>query len=200
MTGEPYLWFMVCNDDYTGDEDDSPFNPELPAVPAAFLARLRELVPDLARLGRTHGRTLGIYEGGRLRVSVSVDSPEVNLALGSLRVEISDADWVAAWVIMELTVADIDDAGPWMGIARGEVDDPDRAVEETTGWLVEQLGRPVAYREWRHGRRTVARTLRLEDTGDYLFSDGPKGIWRKVDTATEVVRRRLGGAALDRGR
>lgn len=198
MVDEPYLWFMVCNDDFTGDEDDSPFNPELPAVPAAFLARLRELVPDLARLGRTHGRTLGIYEGGRLRVSVSVESPELSLALGALRVEVSDAEWAAGWVTMELTVADIDDAEPWMGITRGEV--TDSTVDETTRWLVEQLGRPVAYREWRHGRRTVARTLRLEDTGDYLFTDGPKGIWGKVDTATEVVRRRLGGAELDQSR
>jgi hypothetical protein len=54
----------------------------------------------------------------------------------------------------------------------------------------------MTYRAWRHGRPTVARTLRLEDTDDYLFTDGPKGIWRKVDTATEVVRRHLGGAPL----
>jgi hypothetical protein len=194
MADEPYLWFTVCNDDYTGDEDDSPFDPELPTVPAAFLVRLRELVPELARLGRTHGRTLGIYEGGRLRVSVSVESPELSTALGSLRVEVSDDEWVAGWVIMELTVADIHDAGPLTELVRGDADD---AVEEATGWLVEQLARPVAYREWRHGRRTVARTLRLEDTGDYLFTDGSKGYWRTVDTATVVVRRRLGGAPLD---
>lgn len=194
MTEVPSLWFTVWND----DSDDPPTEPELPEVPAAFLYRLREMIPTWRRLGRTDWNTGGAFEKGRLRVDVSVSSPELKTAFGYLRVEISNTEWMADWTTMELTTP-WEDAGA-IGLldpAGGPITDPDQAVDEASGWLAEQLSRPTAYREWRHGDKVLARSLRLEDTGDLMFVDGPESFWRKLDLAAEVVRRRLGGEPID---
>jgi hypothetical protein len=67
-------------------------------APAAFVHRLRDMIPTWRSLGLTDDDTVGCYENGRVRIGVDIGDVEARSSIGFLRVEVSDHDWQAGWV------------------------------------------------------------------------------------------------------
>lgn len=182
----PEDWFVVI-DGTLGEDDEQPDEePEFGGAPAAFLRRLRELVPAWVSLGLDWEDTFGSYANGRLTVAVDIVDQNASMSFGAVRVEVTDSEWVGAWVSPSLsTQPTLADAGPEDqagGPIAGEAD-----VDAPVAWLEAQLRRPVNRYIWRDDGKVVAERWRLEDTGRGLVVSGPKELWSRPETATETA-------------
>ena len=169
----PTDWFMVLRGPFYDFDDDSEEDPELTGVSAALVTRLRAMIPTWLSLGLTDGATLACYEDGRLRVGVEIDDPDANILLGYLRIDVSDHEWLAAWVSSARRIADADmaDADPCETVG-GPIDNEQARVDEAVGWLETQLHRTILRQVWRDGGRVVAESWRLEGSGRELAVAG----------------------------
>jgi hypothetical protein len=187
-THDPDDWFPVLEGPYYDFDDDSEEDPELSGVPAAFVQRLRALVPTWSALGIVDDDTVACYENDRLRVGVDLGDDDAHMSVGFVRVEISDRDWRAAWVSPSRGISDFDmaEASP-KDLAGGPITDEARGVEEAVDWLTAQLRRPIVRYVWRSGANVVARDWRLADTGRPLVGSGRRDLLDQPETADERV-------------
>lgn len=183
---ERWSWFIiwpdVVDDQLIGEES------ELEGAPAAFLHRLRDLIPTWTSLGLTADDTGAACEDGKVWVSVHVGDAHGQTSLGNLRVDVTDTEWIAGWATSDvLTHSDFADSLPFERTG-GPMTDIEQGIDEATGWLVAQLRRPVVRRQWRRNGRVVARSWRFEDTGRVIVVSGDPKIRSNLDTADDVVQ------------
>jgi hypothetical protein len=181
--GESAVWFTAYDDDGV-----SVMPEEMPSVPAAFIAKLRGMISTWKSLGLTDWDTGAAFAGGKVWISVKVGDARGETTLGSLRVDVTDTEWVAGWATADvLNYEEFADSLP-IEQTGGPITDVDKGVEEAIAWLQEQLQRPVVRREWRSGGEVVARSWRLEDTGRNIVVSGDPAIRSNPDTADEAVQ------------
>lgn len=183
-----YSWFAV-DDDTLDDGEVTIYEPELTGAPAAFIHRLREMAGTWRSLGLTDRRTSAAYAHGRVWIGISLIDRDGEMALGSLRVDVSDTGWVANWVTGDPLTTSFAHSQPFNDDnAGGPVTDVQRCVDEAVGWLEQQLRRPIVRRQWRRNGKVVARSWRMEDTGETFIASGDAGCWRNPDSATESAQ------------
>lgn len=179
--------FLVLDAELPAGEDQVA-DPELSGVPAAFFARLSELAPTWRALGFDTDHIYAAAGWGRFWVVFELVDPAAQAIFGAVRVDISDEEWLAGWVSPSLAdQVRFTDADPRLE-TRGQVTDPDQAVEAAIGWLRTQLGSPVVRHVWREGGDVVAEAWRLEDTGDDLVVSGPPRLRQREADEKVTVR------------
>lgn len=178
--------FLVL-DAELGEGEKQVADPELSGVPAAFLARLEELEPMWRALGFDDDHIYAAAGWGRFWVAFDLVDRSENVVFGSVRVDISDDEWVGGWVSPSLSdQIRFTDADPRLGTG-GRVTDPEQAVEAAAGWLTTQLRSPIVRHVWRDGGEVVAESWRLEETGaDLIVSGSPETRQREADEKITV--------------
>lgn len=178
-------WFEVDFEDNTDGVDEES---ALTGAPAALLRKLRELIPTWQELGLNAGSTDAWYEEGRLCVIVNLVDYPGKMSLGSLRLEIEDGLWDAAWVTTTgAGIDNLDDADPQERTG-GRFDDTSSGVDTAAEWLRREAGRPIARYVWRSQGRVAARLWRLEDSGSPMISSGPQQLVSNPESADERVQ------------
>lgn len=181
---EPSAWFEVDFDDSEHAESES----DLFGTPAAFLRKVRELVPNLRTAGLTDRDTFAWYEDDRLGVLVDIRDTSGRMAIGALRLEISDSDWIAAWVTPGRSDQDDFEAAEPVEQTGNSFTDPQEGIAEAVAWLETQASRPIARYIWRTNDETVVRAWRLEDSGRFLAASGPASVVNNLEAADERVQ------------
>jgi hypothetical protein len=178
-------WFEVDFDDNTdGVEDEAG----LTGVPAAFLARLRGLTPDLASSGFSALDTSAWYEAGRLTVALQIRDNQARMMLRALRLEIGNDSWIAAWVSParfdqpEFQYSDPEEQ------TGGDITDAEQGVGAAIGWLQAQVRRPIVRYVWHDGGRIVARNWRFADDDRPLVGSGDVELINRPESADERVQ------------
>lgn len=178
-------WFEV---DFEDNTDGITEESELIGAPAALLRRLRELIPTWEELGLVAGATDAWYEDGRLVAIVNLVDRPGKMSLGSLRLEIEDSRWDAAWVTTAAAgMDDLDSADP-QDRTGGDFTEIASGVDAASGWLRHEASRPIARYVWRSQGQVAARLWRLEDSGSPMISTGPAQLVRNPDSADERVQ------------
>ena len=183
-------WFPVLEGPYFDFDNESDEDPELTGVPAAFVARLRDMIPTWRSLGLTDDDTVGCFEDGRLRIGVDIGDVEAKSSVGFLRVEVSDHNWQGGWVspsrgITQATMAEANPKDP----DGGPITDVEEGVDAAVRWTEKQLRRPIRRYLWRDEGRVVASSWRLEDSGRELVVSGAPQLRRDTSpTESTLVR------------
>lgn len=163
-------------------------DPELSGVPAAFLARLEELEPTWRALGFDTDHIYAAAGWGRIWVAFDLVDRAENAIFGSVRVDVSDDEWLGGWVSPSLSdQIRFPDADPRLQTG-GRVTDPEQAIEAAIGWLTTQLRSPIVRHVWREGGNVVAESWRLEETGDDLIVSGSPEVRRREADEKITVR------------
>jgi hypothetical protein len=178
---------MVSADDLVDWFDVDDEGPVVAEAPATFLSKLKEKVPTLQELGIRDSDTYAGYEDGRLWIGIDIIDFVGKSSIAFLRVEVTDSEWIAAWVSPSLGTDPVfAHTGP-QEEAGGPISDPVSGADAALSWLEAQLRRPISRYVWRDQDTVVAKTWHLEDSGRGLIVSGPKELWSRPETATETA-------------
>lgn len=182
---DPLDWFVVVDDTLDPEGPMPEGDPEMPEGPTTLVRRLRELVPTWRSLGIVDEDTVAAYGNGRLQVNIELEDRASELSIGCLRVDLTDAGWVAGWVAPELATAEsFEEANP-VEQTNGAATDIDGAAD----WLRTQLERPIVRYRWHTADgATDAELWRLEDTCRSLVIAGPTEARQDPSTADSATR------------
>jgi hypothetical protein len=180
--------FLILDATLDPDADQPDEDPELFGVPAVFMRKLREKTATWQALGVTVEDTYAAYEPGRIWVVIDLDDRQEAVVYGSVRVEVTENDWMAAWASPELSnQRNFDDAEPGVRTG-GPISDPERDVDAAVDWLETQLSSPIVRYVWRDKGEVVAEVWRLEHTGQQLVLSGPPELRSDLDTADQRIQ------------
>lgn len=175
--------FLVIDATLDPDQPQPDHDPELFGVPAAFMRRLRELTPRWHALGFGMQDIYAAYVPGRIWVVFDLEDDAEEVVYGSVRVEVTETDWVGAWVSPELSnQRRFDDAEPGVR-SGGSFTETEAGVEAAVSWLDTQLSSPIVRYVWRDKGRIAAEVWRLEATGQHLTVSGSPELRQDVETA-----------------
>lgn len=179
--------FLVLDAELPDDEDQFG-QPELLGAPAAFLSRLRDLSQTWRSLGFDRDHIYAAAGWGRFWVAFDLVDRAEKVVFGSVRVDVSDEEWMGGWVSPSLSdQIRFADADPRLQTG-GPVTDPQQAVEAAVGWLTTQLSSPIVHHVWRDGGEVVAESWRLEATGADLIVSGSPGVRQREADEKVTIR------------
>lgn len=182
--------FLVVDTTVPAGEFQSTF-PELSDVADDFYYKLRGSSSVWRSLGFDRDQISAYADNDRLWVIFHLIDRMSSVVIGSVRVEVSDAEWKGAWVSPSVADAPaLADAEPAHEVG-GRISDPEDSeaeLGEAIEWLRRQLSSPVVHYVWRRDGDVVAECWRLETTGEDLVVSGPRELRGDPATADERIQ------------
>lgn len=173
-------------DVFDDSDEETEGAPEITGVPALFLRKLRERDATWRELGIDYSDVFTAWADGRIWVVFSLLDQEANIVIGSVRVDVTDTEWKAAWVGSG-DAHEFEESSPIDPISRA-IDDPDRDTDAAISWLTTQLHSPISRYVWVREGRVVAQLWQIDDTEQPLAAAGTPPEDASLGTADRVVR------------